>query len=560
MNKKGSSPIALTVQQQTLGLGHQAVRSGPASPRVVKGLAGKGLFAFSIRTLILLLVLTRALPTLQSGKSGRLEALLSCVESPGTLHIRGTLMDVPQQRSRSTVSLLLSAEKIRIGDEQQWRQAGGELIELSVYTRKSKTQTGRITDQLPQLIAATACGSRIEAQTRYRAASTHPRQRVQHLGRTWRFRRPSAGRVRAYWKNVRVLEPPPAHTVGYRLRAFKSTLLLTYQNLFSDPVYRLAAGATLGDRGPVKSGTYRSRRISRLFDHAGLGHVLAVSGLHVGTLAGACLWLMTRLHLPLRRQVVPLTAVLGIFFCLTGGRPATARAVLMTLVSLYTYARHRTGLKRSVWRGITTAAILLLLYEPRLLFDMGSQLSFAAVASLIGLTRPIQSRLDRWLSPIGWARLPRSCRSLIAAQIAIQLGMVLPFSSLYFGRYSVAGIFVNLLAIPLIGIFVPITLLAGMLYLIPLIGPALAWLPTCGVELTGHAFFAIAHFGAELFPYPSIPKIPGWLLIPYYLTLIALLHPRCKRSRRNRPSSPGTKTQKNVGGPPRGAIRLPKET
>lgn len=125
-----------------------------------------------------------------------------------------------------------------------------------------------------------------------------------------------------------------------------------------------------------------------------------------------------------------------------------------------------------------------------------------------------------------YRRFPRALQRLIAAQCAIQLGLIIPLSGLYFGHFSVAGILVNLAAIPLIGVFVQAGLLFGLLDLIPVAGGALAWVPEQIAIVSGRLFFEIAHVGAGIFPYPEVPPISPALLPLYYLGLLALVRGR----------------------------------
>ena len=125
-----------------------------------------------------------------------------------------------------------------------------------------------------------------------------------------------------------------------------------------------------------------------------------------------------------------------------------------------------------------------------------------------------------------YRRLPRFTRSLLAAQLAIQLGMIIPLSGSYFGHFSVAGVLVNLFAIPLIGIFVQASVLAGVLGMVPVAGAWLAWIPEQVTTLSGLAFFEVAHRGASIFSYPEVPGFSATGLAAYYAALFALFHYR----------------------------------
>ena len=71
----------------------------------------------------------------------------------------------------------------------------------------------------------------------------------------------------------------------------------------------------------------------------------------------------------------------------------------------------------------------------------------------------------------------------LSAQLAIQFGMMLPLSAWFFGQFPIAGVFVNLLAIPAIGILVQLGMLTGLVGLIPVVGNVLA-MPLVTVSLS----------------------------------------------------------------------------
>jgi ComEC/Rec2-related protein len=502
---------------------------------------------------------------------------LAEVQSPCGVELRGKVVRQPQLRSRSTVELVVAVAEFRMEGDNRWRRLAGERVMLRVYTRRSANQTGRISKDLGEFTLPTAYGLPIEAQARYSPG----RRTWFDYGQHWTGGSVPCASLRAYWKKVMVPGHAPRTSLMHRLLCIKAGMLERFEARLPDPVYRLAAGAALGDRGPVRLGTYRGLKIRSLFAHAGIGHVLAVSGLHVGILCAGLIGVLKVCRVPPRWMILPLGVALGIFFVLTGARPATARAVLMALTGLVAYGFGRRTLRFSAWTGVSTAALVLLLYQPRLLWDAGFQLSFSAVLSLLLLTRPIEKRLGKLTNPaIGmwtgmivlllWAgsshmefisspggvltlgcavvgamwvsrrlrraggrrrrnlyrRLPRFIRSLLAAQLAIQLGMIIPLSGSYFGHFSVAGVLVNLFAIPLIGIFVQAAVLAGVLGTVPVAGEWLAWIPEQVTTLSGLLFFEVAHQGASIFSYPEVPGFSATGLAAYYAALFALFQYR----------------------------------
>jgi hypothetical protein len=237
-----------------------------------------------------------------------------------------------------------------------------------------------------------------------------------------------------------------------------------------------------------------------------------------------------------------------------------------------------------VWTGLNIAALGILMADPLELFRPAFQLSFGAVAALAGLTPVFDNaihetsakRLSRWSAFIamlmclalrasfGWKlagvgltalialatpRIISSClknialppkparalRGLVASQIGIQIGALIPLSAYWFGSYSVAGIPVNMIVIPLSGVHLPLTLTLGIVDAIPAIGPGLASILAHPVEWLTDLILFVSWLGARTFEYPAAATPPAWLVIGYYVTQAIILRAALRR----RTSPPG---------------------
>lgn len=148
---------------------------------------------------------------------------------------------------------------------------------------------------------------------------------------------------------------------------------------------------------------------------------------------------------------------------------------------------------------------------------------FAGIALLI----PVR-RLFPWitlhaptLAKFRCTALPRGIRALIAAQLAIQLGLLIPLSGHYFGHYSAAGLILNPIAIPLAGIFIPAALVTG-------IAGSLGWLWIAEISgivasVGGDLFLRLASIDTTAFAHPSVKPPLHPVTFLYYAILLALL-------------------------------------
>jgi competence protein ComEC len=220
--------------------------------------------------------------------------------------------------------------------------------------------------------------------------------------------------------------------------------------------------------------------IQDTFAQIGLSHVLAASGFQVSLLVGVVLTLTKRLKSPLRLLIGISTIVC--YVSLTGGDPPALRAGLMGFVALLALTLER---KVKPIAALLFAAVLMLLWNPLWIWNLGFQLTFLATLGLM-VTVPI---LEKWLD---W--LPPALAALITVPTAAYLWL-LPLQLYAFSIVSPYSIPINILTSPLI-LFVSlggmISALAGLIY--PIAGSFLAWLlfyPT-------HFFIQLAEFGTQL--------------------------------------------------------------
>jgi competence protein ComEC len=266
----------------------------------------------------------------------------------------------------------------------------------------------------------------------------------------------------------------------------------------------LAQALVLGQRETMDPEV--SKRIAR----AGLAHLLAISGLHVGMLALA-FFAMARIgRLPIG-PAQTVTVFLTIGYVLLIGAPASAvRAGLM--VALWTLTR-AAGRASSAFDVLGLTAMILLVLRPWSVLEPGFQLSFAGAAA-VGYAHS-EARHIRWPE-----RMPRFARGLILGAVASAAAVLLtaPITANFFGRVAPAAIVGNLAAIPLLGLAMPALFLSAALSSWP---PLAAW-PAGAAVLLLRAIDALAGVLAGLRWASFEVTRPGLLPALTYLVLLVL--------------------------------------
>ncbi len=199
------------------------------------------------------------------------------------------------------------------------------------------------------------------------------------------------------------------------------------------------------------------------FSRAGLVHLMVVSGAQVAIVAGACAWAARLAGLPTLPSAAAGVLGVGLFAVLVGWAPSVGRATIMTVVGL---AAAVLGRGRDRAATLAAAALVLLVSQPRVLFDIGFQLSFAATWGLLYVAPVLRPHLA-CLGPL----LAPTLAATLGAQIAVA-----PLLAAHFQVLLVAGVLANALALPVIAALVP-----SGLALLPLVVVA----PSAGDLLLG---------------------------------------------------------------------------
>lgn len=270
----------------------------------------------------------------------------------------------------------------------------------------------------------------------------------------------------------------------------------------------------LGDR------SYLNPEMRDLFKDAGLSHILALSGMHVAIMAGIFMWLLFPINfVGLYKYRIILAAIMMLTYAyLTGLAPSTVRAAIMFLAVAVSIFMER---KNGAWASLLLATFCILLADPLALFDVGLQLSFTCVAALIFFSGPLNpfSQHDHpWLYKVATA--------IITTMVATLATWCL--TAYYFGTVPVMFLPVNIIALPLL----PIYLTCSLAYLaLAAFGCEPGWFTWLidsfprGLEwfvgmITNHGSSAIRF---------SPTGITVWLWLLLMVTLAMLLHGKHRR-------------------------------
>lgn len=189
-----------------------------------------------------------------------------------------------------------------------------------------------------------------------------------------------------------------------------------------------------------------SKEMEEEFSDAGISHIIAVSGTHVVFIMAPLSLIFKKLRFNEKVTSIIIIIVLIMFVFITGFQASVLRAVIMGVVMLTGRILRR---ETDTLTSISFAAMLLLLYNPYNLFDIGFQLSFAATLSLVLFYKSISDQIKSVLERINLSYIPDILTDNVAITLAAQIG-VLPITVLYFNKISTFSVITNLLVVPLL--------------------------------------------------------------------------------------------------------------
>ncbi len=260
-----------------------------------------------------------------------------------------------------------------------------------------------------------------------------------------------------------------------------------FLSLFEDEKTRgFIRGIIFGDKSEIDEET------REVFNENGTGHVLAVSGLHVG-------FLYSLIRFITRKRKTIATTILTILILFIYGEMTLWSASTIRAVLVLSFAILSLHLRRSfdLLSSVSASAMVILIANPYQLVNASFQLSFMALLGISYLSQPLAAVLGNVLG------------SLLAIQLAI-----IPISAFLFNRLNLLSIFINIPVIALSSVIVPFYMLLLIIYAVTMTIPSFAILISEGLcDLMLRLNEALAYGGA--YSNLVISMEPAFLILGY---------------------------------------------
>lgn len=228
---------------------------------------------------------------------------------------------------------------------------------------------------------------------------------------------------------------------GIELSLTESNTELAYSALFSDKV----------NLGEYQQTSFRS---------AGVSHLIAVSGLHVGIIVGVLSFLLKPLKKRKWTCFAIITSILLFYLYLCNFAVSVIRAVVMTIILLLSKILNE---EYDIYNSISIAAIVIFLINPLCIFDVSFLMSFSCVLGIAMLYKPICVALTK-------LKIHKKIVSAMSVSISTTLALII-ISAYYFQNFNAISVIANIIIIPLFTLaFIPTFIIAMLSSALPFLG------------------------------------------------------------------------------------------
>ena len=312
---------------------------------------------------------------------------------------------------------------------------------------------------------------------------------------------------------VTVLPGNGGNPIVAALYKIKARSLENIYRMFPDPESSLMAGILLG----VDTGL--TQELQQAFKNTGTAHIIAISGFNISIIAGIFFAFFSRI-LGDRRGAVVAILVIIIYTFIVGADAAVVRAAAMGSLALFA---RQVGRRQTALNTLLAVAMVMCLWNPLYVWDVGFQLSFFATLGLILYATPFSDFANRIITKYFPSSTAEKAAELFSEFVLLTLAAQLttiPIMAYHFQRISLVSFLANPFILPAQPAVMIIGGLAVLLSLVwfPL-GQLVAWITWPFVVYTirmVELFDRVPH--GTLF----LGELSIWIVIMFYVTLFAV--------------------------------------
>ena len=311
-------------------------------------------------------------------------------------------------------------------------------------------------------------------------------------------------------------EPPRTLRIRATIERVRQSIGARILAALSGEPGAIANALITGERGGISEATNGAFRDSGLF------HILSISGLHMVVMAGA-VFFSVRLALaaipavavqfPIKKWAAGAAAFAALgYLLISGSSTATVRSWIMISIMFLAVMLDRPAV---ALRNVALAALAILFVFPESVFDVGFQMSFAAVVALVAVYEEIRERFQRHDASLFYRPVQRFLLFFggIVLSTLVASGAVAPLAAFHFHKSQQYAVLANLVAIPICNLLVMPAALATLV-LMPFgleVWPL--WVMGKGIEAMVWCAYAVAGLPGAVARLPAIPNAALGLMV-----------------------------------------------
>lgn len=321
----------------------------------------------------------------------------------------------------------------------------------------------------------------------------------------------------------------------YILNKFEKTrnkILIRHSKNIKSPNLEILGGIVFGNETINPDDTVKEN-----FKNSGLLHLLAASGLNVALIYGIWWWLASLVRFPYNLSIFLGAGFVVLYTFMTGFPPSILRASIMLLFVLVGKIINRNADSLAL---VFFVGFLMLLFNPKMLFDVGFQLSFVVTIGLVALCPVIVSKFEKYDKRFkekykNSSRIskyfiflfsPSSLASIICVPLIAQL-CVIPLQIHYFNNFIPLSVLANIAVVPFVGILSFIGFVSSIIALVPILCEPLTYIfdiianPMLNLLVKISEFFASFKFSLiSTMGFNIFQIFMFWLLLGLFVILI----------------------------------------
>jgi len=283
-------------------------------------------------------------------------------------------------------------------------------------------------------------------------------------------------------------------------------------NLFEKDISNFIKGIVLGDKSNIDEDVQENFRIS------GISHILAVSGMHVSYIILICNFILKK-SFGKRKTKFIIILFLIFYMFLAGFSPSIVRASIMNIIILGAGIFYR---KNDLATSISLSLLIIFIYNPFLIENIGLQFSYIATIGIILLQKNIKKVLKnlkiknkkwKYRFSIKTLKIISKVQEIVAVTISAQIS-ILPIMIYHFNIFGTYFLLSNLLISVLIG---PVLILSLITIILSFIFKPIAIFISYFLSILIHIFIYISNISNIPFSKFYLPTPNVWIIILYYI-------------------------------------------